>query len=93
MSCHLLQLIVKYYYVLTGNFLYIYVLFINYLNTIFTFRTILSKTSLKTPHVELQEVGPSVDFVVRRDHMASADLFKTACKRSSIKVYYLHYLD
>jgi len=47
----------------------------------------LSKTSLKTPRVELHEVGPSVDFVVRRDHMASADLFKTACKRPNIKVY------
>lgn len=50
------------------------------------YRTILTKTSLKTPRVELQEVGPSVDFVVRRDHMASADLFKTACKRPNIKV-------
>lgn len=49
-------------------------------------RTILSKTSLKTPRVELQEVGPSVDFVVRRDHIASADLFKTACKRANLKV-------
>lgn len=50
-------------------------------------RTILSKTSLKTPRVELKEVGPSVDFVVRRDHLASADLFKTACKRPNIKVH------
>jgi len=47
----------------------------------------LTKTSLKTPRVELREVGPSVDFVVRRDHMASADLFKTACRRPNIKVY------
>jgi len=54
---------------------------------IIIFRTVLSKTSLKTPRVELHEVGPSVDFVVRRDHMASADLFKTACKRPNIKVY------
>lgn len=46
----------------------------------------MSKTSLKTPRVELKEVGPSVDFVVRRDHMASADLFKTACKRPNTKV-------
>lgn len=52
----------------------------------FFYRTILSKTSLKTPRVELQEVGPSIDFVVRRDHMASADLFKTACKRPNTKV-------
>uniref|UniRef100_A0A2S2P572 Ribosome production factor 2 homolog n=1 Tax=Schizaphis graminum TaxID=13262 RepID=A0A2S2P572_SCHGA len=50
-----------------------------------SYRTVLSKTSLKTPRVELHEVGPSVDFVVRRDHMASADLFKTACKRPNIK--------
>jgi len=53
----------------------------------FLIRTVLTKTSLKTPRVELHEVGPSVDFVVRRDHMASADLFKTACKRPNIKVY------
>ncbi|XP_050535303.1 ribosome production factor 2 homolog [Daktulosphaira vitifoliae] len=50
-----------------------------------SYRSTLSKTSIKTPRVELNEVGPSVDFVLRRDLMASADLFKTACKRISLK--------
>lgn len=59
----------------------------------FLHRSILSKTGLKTPRVELQEVGPSVDFIVRRDQMASADLFKTACKRPNTKVFKLKIIN
>jgi len=41
----------------------------------------LSKSSTKYPRVELEEIGPSLDLVVRRNQMASEDLFKTACKQ------------
>ena len=41
----------------------------------------LSKSSTKYPRVELEEIGPSLDLVVRRNQMASDDLFKTACKQ------------
>jgi len=41
----------------------------------------LSKSSSKYPRVELEEIGPSLDLVVRRNQMASDDLFKTACKQ------------
>eukprot|EP00095_Tigriopus_kingsejongensis_P004016 snap_masked-scaffold5_size1054832-processed-gene-0.10 protein:Tk04016 transcript:snap_masked-scaffold5_size1054832-processed-gene-0.10-mRNA-1 annotation:"brix domain-containing protein 1" len=35
----------------------------------------------KVPRIELEEIGPSVDWVLRRSQLASAELFKTACKR------------
>ena len=41
----------------------------------------LSKSSTKYPRVELEEIGPSLDLVLRRNQMASEDLFKTACKQ------------
>ena len=54
----------------------------------------LSKSSTKYPRVELEEIGPSLDLVVRRNQMASEDLFKTACKqvcsaRNSITEMYI----
>ncbi|KAG8320113.1 rRNA-binding ribosome biosynthesis protein rpf2 [Homalodisca vitripennis] len=47
----------------------------------------LKKAGGKTPRVELEEIGPSVDFKLRRTKLASDDLFKLACKRpKSLKV-------
>jgi len=46
-----------------------------------TYRIILMKSGEKTPYVELEEIGPSADFVVRRTKLASADLYKSACKK------------
>lgn len=40
----------------------------------------MTNTGLKTPHIELMEIGPSADLVVRRTKFASADLMKTACR-------------
>ena len=33
----------------------------------------------KLPRAELEEIGPSLDLVLRRSHLASEDLTKTAC--------------
>jgi len=41
----------------------------------------LMKSGTKLPRVELEEMGPRVDMVVRRTHLASDDLFKTACRQ------------
>jgi ribosome production factor 2 len=35
----------------------------------------------KVPRVELEEIGPSLDLVLRRTHLASDDHFKSACKQ------------
>ena len=44
-------------------------------------RILLKKSGQKTPRIELQEMGPSLDLVVRRTKIASDDLFKTALRR------------
>jgi len=41
----------------------------------------LKKSGCPTPRVELTEIGPSIDFKIRRTKFASDDLFKSACKR------------
>jgi len=46
-----------------------------------SYRIILKKSGEKTPYAELEEIGPSADLVVRRTKLASADLFKTSCKK------------
>ena len=37
--------------------------------------------NVRLPRVELEEIGPRMDLTVRRTHLASEDLFKTACKQ------------
>ena len=46
-----------------------------------SYRVVMLKSGEKTPYVQLEEIGPSVDFVVRRSKLASDDLFKSACKK------------
>ena len=40
----------------------------------------LKKSGSRTPRVELDEMGPSLDLVVRRSKLASDDLYKRAMK-------------
>ena len=46
-----------------------------------SFRIILKKSGSRIPRVELEEMGPSMDLSLRRTHLASEDLFKSACKQ------------
>lgn len=41
----------------------------------------LKKSGLKTPRIELAEIGPSMDWEVRRTKIASEDLYKLAKKQ------------
>lgn len=41
-------------------------------------RSLLKKSGCRTPRIELEEMGPSLDLVLRRTHLASDDLYKLA---------------
>ncbi|XP_076128709.1 ribosome production factor 2 homolog [Alosa pseudoharengus] len=43
-----------------------------------SYKVLLKKSGCRTPRIELEEIGPSFDFVLRRTHLASDDLYKTA---------------
>ncbi|KAK2883410.1 hypothetical protein QQF64_016990 [Cirrhinus molitorella] len=43
-----------------------------------SYKVLLKKSGCRTPRIELENMGPSFDFVMRRSHMASDDLYKTA---------------
>ncbi|XP_075872489.1 ribosome production factor 2 homolog [Nelusetta ayraudi] len=43
-----------------------------------SYRSLLKKSGCRTPRVELEEMGPSLDLVMRRTHLASDDLYKLA---------------
>lgn len=55
----------------------------------YTFLSIvLKKSGTKNPRVELEEMGPSLDLVIRRTHVGSPELFKTATRQpKAIKVH------
>jgi len=46
-----------------------------------SYRVSLKKSETKAPAIELEEIGPHMNFVLRRTKLASQDLFKAACKR------------
>ena len=46
-----------------------------------SYKIILKKSGTRVPRVELEEMGPNFDLSLRRSHLASEDLFKTACKQ------------
>lgn len=48
-----------------------------------SYRILLKKSGCKTPRIELEELGPSIDFTVRRKVLASDDLWKEACRQPS----------
>ncbi|CAJ1078105.1 ribosome production factor 2 homolog [Xyrichtys novacula] len=43
-----------------------------------SYKCLLKKSGCRTPRIELEEMGPSLDFVLRRTHLASDDLYKLA---------------
>lgn len=46
-----------------------------------SYKILLKKSGLKTPRIELNEIGPSIDFSVRRTKIASEDLYKLSRKQ------------
>ncbi|XP_053316034.1 ribosome production factor 2 homolog [Spea bombifrons] len=46
-----------------------------------SYKVLLKKSGCRTPRIELEEMGPSFDFVMRRTHLASDDLYKLSMKR------------
>lgn len=45
------------------------------------------KSGSSLPRVELEEMGPSLDFIMRRTHLASAEFYKKACRKpKAVKV-------
>jgi len=44
------------------------------------YRVVMEKSGNVCPRVELQEMGPSADFTLRRTHLASDDFYRSACK-------------
>ena len=46
-----------------------------------SYRVLLKKSDCRTPRIELEEIGPRADLICRRTKLASADLFKQACKK------------
>merc|ERR1712126_263501 len=45
-----------------------------------SYKVLMKKSGSNLPRIELEEIGPRVDFVLRRTRLASDDMFKTSCK-------------
>lgn len=53
-------------------------------------RSLLKKSGCRTPRIELEEIGPSLDLVMRRTHLASDDLYKLAHRQpKALKVSHM----
>ncbi|KAF5300136.1 hypothetical protein FQR65_LT09227 [Abscondita terminalis] len=48
------------------------------------FKVLHKKSGCRTPRIELEEIGPRIDFILRRSKLASEDLMKKACTRPKI---------
>uniref|UniRef100_A0A2K5EMK5 Ribosome production factor 2 homolog n=1 Tax=Aotus nancymaae TaxID=37293 RepID=A0A2K5EMK5_AOTNA len=59
-----------------------YVLHFTALNRIYfrSYKLLLKKSDCRTPRIELEEMGPSLDLVLKRTHLASDDLYKLSMK-------------
>ncbi|XP_043860045.1 ribosome production factor 2 homolog [Dromiciops gliroides] len=45
-----------------------------------TYKLLLKKSGCRTPRIELEEMGPSLDLIMRRTYLASDDLYKLSMK-------------
>uniref|UniRef100_A0A8C4KXI1 Ribosome production factor 2 homolog n=1 Tax=Equus asinus asinus TaxID=83772 RepID=A0A8C4KXI1_EQUAS len=45
-----------------------------------SYKLLLKKSGCRTRWIELEEIGPSLDLVLRRTHLASDDLYKLSVK-------------
>lgn len=46
-----------------------------------SYKILMKKSGTRIPRIELEEIGPSIDFVLRRTKLASDDLYKHARKQ------------
>ncbi|KAM3853654.1 ribosome production factor 2 homolog isoform 2-T2 [Vipera latastei] len=46
-----------------------------------SYKVLLKKSGCKIPRIELEDMGPSLDLVIRRTHLASDDLYKLSLKK------------
>lgn len=46
-----------------------------------SYKILLRKSGQKTPRVELEEIGPAINFTIRRTKIASKDLYKAAIRK------------
>ena len=49
-----------------------------------SYKAHLKKSGVRTPRIELTEIGPSIDFCIRRTKLASDDLYKLSMKQPAI---------
>lgn len=49
-----------------------------------SYKILLKKSGLRTPRIELEEIGPSIDFSIRRTKIASKDLYKLSHKKPAV---------
>ena len=57
-----------------------------------SYKIVLKKSGTRIPRVELEEMGPRMDLVLRRSHLASDDLFDSACKQVKVRFVFVRYL-
>jgi len=46
-----------------------------------SYKVLLKKSGCRTPRIELEEIGPRLDFTLRRSKLPSEDLMKQACRK------------
>lgn len=49
-----------------------------------SYKVLLKKSGCRTPRIELDEMGPRIDFSFRRSKLSSEDLMKEACKKHKV---------
>jgi ribosome production factor 2 len=46
-----------------------------------SYKILLKKSGIRTPRIELEEIGPAIDFSIRRTKIASKDLYKMSHRK------------